>query len=82
MTGNAELQNSAFLKDRQRSHSLGLGVLGMDVGTQCKLSPSGLLAFEHSGPLALLPAQMGVLKGPGNVGPTRDLDPELMGAHS
>ena len=34
---------------------------------------SGLLALRHSGLLALLPAWVGVLVGPGDAGPPRGL---------
>ena len=38
-------------------------------------SPSELLAFGHSGPLALIPAWIDVLMARGDAGPTRGLDP-------
>ena len=47
MTGNAELQTSASMKNVLRSHSLGMGTLGTDFTGSSKLFPSGLLAFGN-----------------------------------
>ena len=51
------------------------GLLVWDFRAWCKLSPPGVLAFGHSGLLALLPTQTGALVGLGDAGPTRGLDP-------
>lgn len=50
-------------------------LLVWDFTAWCNLSPYGFLAYGCSGFLVLLLVWIGMLVGPGDVGPTRGLDP-------
>ena len=61
---------------------LGRGALAMGLWSLVQvlsLWDFGTLALGHSGLLALLPTWLGVLVGPGDVGPTRGLGPKADG---
>lgn len=71
---NAKLQTSVFLKDIT---SLVQGFLVWDFGAWCQHFHSGCWIFRSSGPLALLPTWIGMLRGPEDTGlrPSKGWEP-------